>query len=306
MLDMDAAQALADLAQVSTQIEAAVILDSSGTVLASSMTEAARSDAVARAARELFTAAEESMGGADAREKLVQGPSLIPDAWRLCCTRRRSSARGRHHARPHCRARVFLDLKTCLRHVAGESLTPKPKARSGSKKAEKQSQRRNVEMARGKVVAGHVIGAAALASGVMWRRRSRKQDHIDLYFADGSLVSLEPGSGGCGAADAARSRRRRGRSFRCVDVDDAELAGLMPGPCLPRGRLLASLGEALHVLPRQVPVGDASGAPGPTRSTGLPPRFSRRSLMARSTPDLSWALWALAAAASLASGSPVF
>ena len=49
-------------------------------------------------------------------------------------------------------------------------------------------------MARGKVVTGAVIGAAALAGALMWRRRSRKQDHIDLYFADGSMVSLEPGS----------------------------------------------------------------------------------------------------------------
>ena len=30
---------------------------------------------------------------------------------------------------------VFYDLKTCLRHVAGEELAPKPKPRSGSKKA---------------------------------------------------------------------------------------------------------------------------------------------------------------------------
>jgi predicted regulator of Ras-like GTPase activity (Roadblock/LC7/MglB family) len=133
---MDAAQALADLTEISTQIEAAVILDSSGTVLASSMTEAARSDAVARAARELFTAAEESMGGADAREKLVQLQAVIPDAC-VFAVRDDDRVLAAVTTPDPTVGLVFYDLKTCLRHVAGESLTPKPKARSGSKKAEK-------------------------------------------------------------------------------------------------------------------------------------------------------------------------
>ncbi len=54
-------------------------------------------------------------------------------------------------------------------------------------------------MARGKLFTGIVIGAAAVAGAVLWRRRSRQQEHVDLYFADGSMVSLEQGS-----ADAER------------------------------------------------------------------------------------------------------
>ena len=50
-------------------------------------------------------------------------------------------------------------------------------------------------MARGKLVTGMFIGAAAVAGAVLWRRRSRRHDHLDLYFADGSMISLEQGSG---------------------------------------------------------------------------------------------------------------
>ncbi len=49
-------------------------------------------------------------------------------------------------------------------------------------------------MARGRLLTGAVIGAAAVAGALMWRRRSRKHDHVDLYFADGSMVSFEHGS----------------------------------------------------------------------------------------------------------------
>ena len=49
-------------------------------------------------------------------------------------------------------------------------------------------------MARGKLLTGVVIGAAAVAGAMLWRRRSRQQEHLDLYFADGSMVSFEQGS----------------------------------------------------------------------------------------------------------------
>jgi hypothetical protein len=49
-------------------------------------------------------------------------------------------------------------------------------------------------MARRKVVAALVVSAAAVAGAVIWRRRGRRQERVDLYFADGSMVSLEHGS----------------------------------------------------------------------------------------------------------------
>jgi hypothetical protein len=48
-------------------------------------------------------------------------------------------------------------------------------------------------MARGKTVAA-LVAAAGIAGVVIWRRRSRQRDHVDLYFADGSMVSFSPGS----------------------------------------------------------------------------------------------------------------
>ena len=40
-------------------------------------------------------------------------------------------------------------------------------------------------------IAVAVAGAAGL---VAWRRRSRRRERVDLYFADGSMVSFERGS----------------------------------------------------------------------------------------------------------------
>jgi hypothetical protein len=49
-------------------------------------------------------------------------------------------------------------------------------------------------MAKGKVVTALLVSAAAVAGAVLWRRRSRRKERVDLYFADGSMVSLEQGS----------------------------------------------------------------------------------------------------------------
>jgi hypothetical protein len=49
-------------------------------------------------------------------------------------------------------------------------------------------------MARGKLLAALVLVGSA-AGAVLWRRRSaRRRERVDLYFADGSMVSLEQGS----------------------------------------------------------------------------------------------------------------
>lgn len=49
-------------------------------------------------------------------------------------------------------------------------------------------------MARGKVLTALLVSAAAVTGAVLWRRRSRRKERVDLYFADGSMVSLEQGS----------------------------------------------------------------------------------------------------------------
>src|SRR2546428_11855795 len=54
---MDAAQALADLTEISSQIQAAVLLDDSGAVTASTFSDEDRAARVAPAAQELLAAA---------------------------------------------------------------------------------------------------------------------------------------------------------------------------------------------------------------------------------------------------------
>jgi hypothetical protein len=49
-------------------------------------------------------------------------------------------------------------------------------------------------MARRRVVAALVVSAAAVAGALIWRRRGKRQERVDLYFADGSMVSFEQGS----------------------------------------------------------------------------------------------------------------
>jgi predicted regulator of Ras-like GTPase activity (Roadblock/LC7/MglB family) len=60
---MDAEQALADLMEISSQIEAAVIFDESGTVAGSTFADAARADELARSAGELLLRAASLRGG---------------------------------------------------------------------------------------------------------------------------------------------------------------------------------------------------------------------------------------------------
>jgi hypothetical protein len=45
-------------------------------------------------------------------------------------------------------------------------------------------------------VVGVVAGAAAIAGAIVFVRTKAavEREHVDVYFADGSMVSLEPGS----------------------------------------------------------------------------------------------------------------
>jgi predicted regulator of Ras-like GTPase activity (Roadblock/LC7/MglB family) len=133
VLAVDAAEALADLTEISTQIRLAVLVDAGGDVVASA--GAGQAEAVARSARELLAAAEDAMGGAEAREQLVQLEAATPDG---CVFLVRDGERlvAAVTAPDPTVGLVFYDLKTCLRHVAGESLAPKPTARAGSREAE--------------------------------------------------------------------------------------------------------------------------------------------------------------------------
>ena len=129
---MDAAQALADLTEISSQIRGAVIVERDGKVVASTYADDAQGERVARAALELLQAAEatrgDSSGGvaqlqAEAREGSV---FLVRDGERMIVAVTGANATT---------GLVFYDLKTCLR-LAGEDAGEKrkPKARTRAKK----------------------------------------------------------------------------------------------------------------------------------------------------------------------------
>ncbi len=72
------AQALADLTEISTQVETAVVFDRDGTVLGATVDDE-RAGRLAEAALELVRAADEAVTRADAMEDLVQLDVALAD-----------------------------------------------------------------------------------------------------------------------------------------------------------------------------------------------------------------------------------
>ncbi len=132
---MDASQALADLIEISTQIETAVLFDAGGKVAATNLGDAPRADSIARAARDLLAAAEEGMSGSERGEKLVQLQAATPEGCVFVVRDEERMVAAVTVPDPTV-GLVFYDLKTCLRHAAGEELAPKPVSRKEPKSKE--------------------------------------------------------------------------------------------------------------------------------------------------------------------------
>ena len=123
---MDAAQALADLVEISAQIETAVLAEANGTVIASTLADEDRAQAVARDAVELLQAAAGAVGEPVQIEAAVPEGSVfvVRDEERLV-----AAVTGRDPTA----GLVLYDLKTCLR-LAGEDARPAKKAASRPRK----------------------------------------------------------------------------------------------------------------------------------------------------------------------------
>jgi predicted regulator of Ras-like GTPase activity (Roadblock/LC7/MglB family) len=127
---VDAAQALADLTEISSQIEAAVLFDESGTVAGSTLADEAAAAALARAAGDLLERAAgfRSDGGEVTQlEASTHDGSVFvvrDGARRIAATTGPSPTVGL----------VFYDLKSCLRGTADDP--PQPKRRATPKKKE--------------------------------------------------------------------------------------------------------------------------------------------------------------------------
>jgi predicted regulator of Ras-like GTPase activity (Roadblock/LC7/MglB family) len=125
----DTAQALADLTEISTQIEAAVIFDREGTVLGATVDDD-RAGRLAGTALELFRAADEQREQDLVQlDAALQGGSVfvVRDADRLIvATTTQEPTVGL----------VFYDLKSCLRALGETPEKPpaKPKAKRATTK----------------------------------------------------------------------------------------------------------------------------------------------------------------------------
>ncbi len=125
---MDAAQALADLTEISSQIEAAVLFDEQGEIAASTLPDEERSRELVRAATQLLASAEELHGGEGALTQLeaatLEGSVFVvrDGPRRIVATTTADPTVGL----------VFYDLKSCLRGVAEED---KPAKRAAKRPA---------------------------------------------------------------------------------------------------------------------------------------------------------------------------
>ena len=122
---MDAAQALADLTEISSQIEAAVLFDESGSVQGSTLVSDEAAQAVARSASELLGSAGAFRSGEGTVTQLEASTAEGSVFVVLDGARRIAAATG---PAPTV-GLVFYDLKSCLRNADSEPETPKPTRR---------------------------------------------------------------------------------------------------------------------------------------------------------------------------------
>jgi predicted regulator of Ras-like GTPase activity (Roadblock/LC7/MglB family) len=117
---MDAAQALADLTEISSQVEAAVLFDATGEVAGSTLPGDQDAAALARAGGELLARARELGDGGEVTQIEASTPNgsvfVVSDgSRRIAATTAADPTTGL----------VFYDLKSCLRDSAGVSDTGK-------------------------------------------------------------------------------------------------------------------------------------------------------------------------------------
>jgi predicted regulator of Ras-like GTPase activity (Roadblock/LC7/MglB family) len=110
---MDAKQALADLTEISSQIEAAVVFDDKGKVVGSTLAEPARAEALAQSAGQLLAAAEEVRTGAS---PLTQLEVATGDGSVFVVRDAKTSIAATTGGNPTV-GLVFYDLKSALRSV---------------------------------------------------------------------------------------------------------------------------------------------------------------------------------------------
>ena len=137
---MDASQALAELTEISAQIEAAVIAGRSGDVVASTIRDEERAGRFARAAAGLLTASEEatSLGSP------IQLEAVLGDA-SVFVVREDDRLIAAVTSPDPTVGLVFYDLKSCLRSVKTEEAAPPTEEAAPPKKPRAPRQKKEDE-----------------------------------------------------------------------------------------------------------------------------------------------------------------
>ena len=117
---MDTQQALADLTEISSQIQAAVVFDDKGKLAGSTLADESRASALAQAAGSLLAAADEVRSG---ESPLTQLEVATSEGSVFVVREGKTAIAATTSANPTV-GLVFYDLKSALR-----SLKPKPAAR---------------------------------------------------------------------------------------------------------------------------------------------------------------------------------
>jgi hypothetical protein len=125
---VDVAQALADLTEISSQIEAAVLFDAGGSVEGSTLADDVAAKGLATAAAQLLEGADALRSG-DAAVTQVEAALADGAVFVVCDGDRRIAATT--VANPTV-GLVFYDLKSCLRDSASEE---KPKRKRAAPKS---------------------------------------------------------------------------------------------------------------------------------------------------------------------------
>jgi predicted regulator of Ras-like GTPase activity (Roadblock/LC7/MglB family) len=123
---MDAAQALADLTEISAQIEAAVLADHDGSVVASTLADEEAARSFAEVAAELLVAAD-GVRAEPGSEPLVQVEGAVHDGSVFVAKDDSHLVAAVTKPRPTV-GLVFYDLKTCLRMLEREEEAKAAKA----------------------------------------------------------------------------------------------------------------------------------------------------------------------------------
>jgi predicted regulator of Ras-like GTPase activity (Roadblock/LC7/MglB family) len=132
---MDAAQAIADLTEISSQIETVVLLDAKGKVEGSTFAEKAAATRFADAARALLEAAEGVRSGG---EPLTQLEAETPSG-SVFVLREGERLIAATTAPDPTVGLVFYDLKSCVKAVVDAEAESKPKRKPRAKKPAKKA-----------------------------------------------------------------------------------------------------------------------------------------------------------------------